>query len=239
MPDPSNNSFIPKRGPVPRGKHGPASRRVYLFTIVSYIVLFSTLLASGGIYFYTNHVTQQRDLKIIELNQAITSFSEANMREVLEFDERLRQASGRVNASVSVLSILRILEEATLDTVTFESLTLTREADDAYALAASVYTDTFDSTIFQRDTYSENQMISNVSVSGLSVNVSEEETPGVKGKTEITFDVNLKVPVQKILYTPSSEPVTIKPATLVEDSITAASSSSEEAVDEVSNEETI
>ncbi|MBP6881527.1 MAG: hypothetical protein KBC35_02795 [Candidatus Pacebacteria bacterium] len=241
MPDPSNNSFIPKRGPAPRGKHGPASRRVYLFTIVSYIVLFATLLATGGVFFYTSYITQERNLKVSELDKAINSFSEEGMREVLKFDARLQQASDRLNSSVSVLSIFKALEESTIDTVAIQNLEMKRQEDDEYLLTASIITDSFDSTIFQRDTYQGNQTISNVLISDVSADIAtDEDSESTETEPVVTFTATLNVPVGKILYDPAthsssdfSETTTIVTPTENE---TTASTTSAEVID---NEETI
>jgi hypothetical protein len=205
MPDPSNNSFIPKRGPTPRGKHGPASRRVYIFTIVSYIILFATILASGGVFFYTSYITQERNLKVSELNKAINSFSEAGMNEVLAFDARLQQASDRLNSSVSVLAMFKALEESTINTVEIQSLEMKRQADDEYILTASIQADSFDATIFQRDTYQDNQTISEVSFSEVNADLAQDEESGqVQEEPVITFAATLHVPVGKVLYDPTS-----------------------------------
>lgn len=248
MPDPSNNSFIPKRGPTTRSKHGSASRRVYVFTIVSYIILFATLLASGGVFFYSSYATQERNYKVAELDKAINSFSEAGMKEVLEFDARLQQAADRVNSSVSVLSIFKALEESTIDTVGIENLAVVRKADEEYALTASIRTDSFDSTIFQRDTYQGNQTISNVEISQVNADIArDEETATTQTKPVVTFTAILNIPVREILYDPAAytapsvmdEPV-VPPVESVE-TVPAGDATTTEPVDvlESDNEETI
>ncbi|NCT02173.1 hypothetical protein GW766_02900 [Candidatus Parcubacteria bacterium] len=200
MPDPSNNSFIPKRGPVTRSTRGTFSRRVYVFTLISYVFLFATLLAVGGMYFYTQHLKNQLDAEIVAFNKETNSFSKENMQKVLTFNSRLKQASSRLDKSISVTSIFKALEAATINTVEIEDLTLARVADEKYILTASINTDSFDSTIFQRGEYNRNQTIDQVTISGLQKTVvSEGNDPK---QSIVSFTAVLDIPVSSVPYRP-------------------------------------
>jgi hypothetical protein len=175
MPDLSNNnSFIPKRGPVDKKKNRVTSRPVYVFTLISYILMFATLIAVAGSYFYSKVVDQNLQQEIALLNAEISSFSESDMQKVLDFDSRLIQAADRLNNSVSVASVFDALEAATIDTVQISTLDLVREADDQFVLSAAIATDSFDSTIFQRGVYQRNQTISDIEITTLSNSLGQE-----------------------------------------------------------------
>lgn len=224
MPDPSNSSFIPKRGPAQR-KKGRTSKQLYVFTIISYVLLFSTLLASGGIYFYARYVEGQLATEVAALDAEIKSFSEDKMKEVLAFDLRLAQALGRINNSVSLGSIFKALEAATIDTVQISSLSMTRDADVQYTLEAEIKTDSFDSTLFQRQIYSDNETLSGVAFTDLNASRSttENESDGVTDSV-VTFSATLSVPIEQIPYEAVSDgrvPLTITPdpVPVVEDAV--------------------
>ncbi len=225
MPDPSQNSFIPKRGPATH-RRGSASRKVYLFTWASYVITFATLLSVGGVFFYGQYLEQQRDAEIAALDAAISKFSEATMQDVLQFNRRLQQATGRFDNHVSVPSVLEAIEDATVGTVKFNSLDIQREADASLIVHAEIVTDSFDSTIFQREIYSTGSTISGAGITGIDVSAVDGDVPAANSgegvailKPTVLFSAVLSVPVANVPYTiddadssvPVSSPVPVAP----------------------------
>ncbi len=245
MPDLSNNnSFIPKRGPVNKKKQGAASRPVYVFTIISYILMFSTLIATGGVYFYGKVVDKQLSNEVTALNTAISSFSESDMQRVLEFDLRLSQAENRLSHSVSVASVFDALESATIDTVQVASLDLKREKDEQFILAATIETDSFDSTIFQRGVYQRNQTISNVAITSLqngntSNLIDKKDNTFDNSIPEITFIAELNVPLTAVPYVANQAPILTSPIIITEPALDTATATEETADAETVNNENI
>ncbi len=244
MPDLSNNnSFIPKRGPVNKKKQGAASRPVYVFTIISYILMFSTLIATGGVYFYGKVVDKQLSNEVAALNTAISSFSESDMQRVLEFDLRLSQAEDRLSHSVSVASVFDALESATIDTVQVASLDLKREKDEQFILAATIETDSFDSTIFQRGVYQRNQTISNVAITSLqngnTSNLIDKNNTFDNSIPEITFIAELNVPLTAVPYVANQAPILTSPIIITEPALDIATTTEETADTETVNNENI
>jgi hypothetical protein len=206
MADLSSNSFIPKRGPAKRRSRN-ISRQVYVFTIISYVLMFATLLATAGVYAYSQHIDSRLTEEVTLLTQEKDTFSEADMHRVLEFDERLSQAADRFNHSVSLVTIFKALEAATANTVQIESLSLEREFDQQYLLTATLGTDTFDSTIFQRDEYWNNGLVSSVLFEEVSA-PSQLETSSNSNNNEenadsespVTFEAKIEIPIAAIPY---------------------------------------
>lgn len=245
MPGPSNSSFIPKRGPV-KQKRAQKSRQVYIFTIISYVLLFATLLATGGVFLYGNYIDRQLDNEIAALNREISSFSERDMQRVLEFDLKLSQAASRIENSVSLVSLLGALEAATIDTVQLERLSLERVNDTSYTLAAAVQTDSFDSTIFQRDVFQDREeFFTSVTVDAvetLTINESTSDAPTLRPL--VTFTAALEVPITAIPYVPSSARPTQSAPIVITDPATEAllesgSTSTEEVSDEDANSDAL
>lgn len=240
MADLSNNSFIPKRGPAKR-RRGGGTKRIYIFTLISYILMFATLLAAGAVYFYSGYLETQLDEEIAALNSDISDFSEADMERVQEFDHRLSQAANRLDNTISLISVFSALEAATVDSVGLSSLTLTREEDETLLLKAEIETDTFDSTIFQRGVYKRNETITEVTIgdvttSGIGETDSEEtatsETP------QVTFTAELKTPITAVLYEPRATEFT-PDLPSVEEPVESAAEEDEGSPVEVSNTEDI
>lgn len=211
MPDPSNSSFIPKRGPAARTKRKVASKQVYIFALISYVVMFATLLAAGGVFLYQKYLEKNLNTEITALNSEIASFSKERMNMVLEFNARLEQASDRVANSVSLGSIFSALEAATIESVVLNDLTMERVGDEKYLLSASVITDSFDSTIFQRGVVERNPVtISSITILDLQAAVGEvpenEAAPAQGGLNQVTFTAEFEVPVSSIPAVPAASP---------------------------------
>ncbi len=197
MPDLSNSSFIPKQGPTKK-RRGQATRQVYVFTIISYVMIFSTLLAVGGVYFYSEYIERQRDNEIAALDAAINSYSESDMQKVLEFDHRLNQASSRLSNSASIVSVLESLEDAVIETVQIESLEMTRQGDELFDLSAKIKTDSFDSTMFQRGVLQRGKpTIETVVLSDLHRQTVNNEESATK-ETTVSFLAKITVPLSVV-----------------------------------------
>lgn len=225
MPDFQNSSFIPKRGPVKR-RHG-GGRKVYVFTLISYATLFATLLAVAAVFFYGKYIEKQLSDAVTQLNTEIASFSEEDMLKVQDFDRRLQQGARRLDASVSVNSVLTALEEATVSSVQIDTLSIERQRDSQLLIAANVRTGSFDSTLFQRGIFQRNQTVGSVTIKELetqnlgggSIQRSDAEAEREGSIIPLVkFIAELEVPISEIPYVPatavpsrSATPVTAVP----------------------------
>ncbi len=221
MVDVPNNSFIPKRGPVKKARRA-VSRQVYVFTFVSYILIFASLVASLGVFIYRQVVDRQLDAEIAALNTEIASFSQADMERVTAFNTRIEQAKARLNATVSVASLLNIIEQSTISTVQFASFSLEREQDEQLVVTTQIETDSFDSVIFQREVMKQNPALSSIQVSDLVIKDATLQELLVPDATEIfsseslvSFSSILTVDTDTVAYNPALPAVSL-PTTLSE-----------------------
>lgn len=207
MPGSSDASFIPKRG-GPRRSKKVRSNRVYILTIVSYVLLFATLLAAGGTFLYHRYLDTQLENAVAALSQEIRSFQQADMEQVQAFDLRLRQANQRLNNSVSVVSIFEAIEAATINTVRLANLSLSREVDEQFVVEAEVVTDNFDSSLFQRGVYERNdEVVQSIRFESLQLNSVNSDPNQVFQTNEetVTFQATLEVPLGAIPFVPSRQ----------------------------------
>ena len=213
MTDLSNSSFIPKQGPVKKHRRS-ASRKVYFFSLVCYVAFFATLLGSAGVYLYGDLVDRQLKEEIVALNGEIGSFSEINMQRVQEFDVRLQQAYGRLNKSASIVSIFNSLEAATINTVSLNSLSIERSNDEVFSMAVNISTDSFDSTIFQREVYERSEAVESVLIQALQSSGLNGSTGDAEEGTEVSFVAEIQIPLDAVPYLPAevSEATTQPPA---------------------------
>ena len=206
-----NTSFIPKRGPVKRNRQ-TASRQVHLFSIFSYLLFSTTLVATVGVFFYSRYIDDIRAEEITSLNGAISSFDESKMTQLLEFSLRLKQADYRLQNSVSMVSIFDALEAATVQSVKLIDLTIERDLDNQFNLTANVEADSFDSTLFQRGVFERNKVIESVEISKLEIGAGED-APAASSSQEppsgVSFVAKLGIPVKSVPYNPSTAAIVI------------------------------
>jgi hypothetical protein len=193
-----NTSFIPKQGPARRTKQ-TATRQIHLLTIFSYIFFASTLLASLAIFLFNAHLEKQLRDEVKNLNEAIASFSDADMERVREFNTRLIQTKNRLDNTVALTSVLSSLEAATSRDVMFDSLSIMREGDQNIVMEAKMITESFDSALFQRGLLERDDVIESVTVEDVMIITEGDEESDTVVNSGVSFIANLVVPVSAAL----------------------------------------
>ncbi len=201
MPDlPSSSSFIPKRtaGTKVRQKR---TRNFFLLSIISYACLIAAPTASAAVFVYQIYTERQFDQVVTNLDDAISSFSEAEMARVLEFSARLEAAKQLVNNHVSLVKALESLEQSTVSEVGFTSLGFERNGDGSIRVAANILATNFDAALFQRGAYNDqNVPIANATLSDISFIPPTEAGAGERVDMTGVFDFT----VSDIQFTPVS-----------------------------------
>lgn len=214
-----------------------------MFTIVSYVVLFATLIAVGALFLYSRLTTTELATVIQEYNDKTAQFDVQAMDSVIETNERLRQTRELLQKTISVPITLAILEAATIDTVQFESLSMLREDDNSIQLEAEITTDSFDSVLFQRTVYEKAEAIAGITVSGVTIDLNaggDEE--GAPRETRVQFSALFSLPADRLSVRATSSTTSaqiptdlqsVVPTIVTESTSTATSS---EALSEVPDE---
>lgn len=198
MPESTSTSFIPKRNPVKKVRRS-ATRPVFVGTLLIRAFFFAVLIATLVVFVYDNRLTSQLDQEIINLDNAIASFSEKDMQQVLDTNARLRQATDRLQYSASIASIFEALEVATIQTVQIERLELKREDDTEIDIVAKMKTGTFDSIIFQRGVLERDDKLVVSNVEDLVINNAADNKEGLGDNiTSIGFRANLSISTESI-----------------------------------------
>lgn len=197
----NNSSFIPKRGPA-RRRSARSKGQVFIFSIITYSLLFASLLAAAGTFLYKNYLESQIAEEVTALNESMATFRVADLLEVREFEHTLKQATDRINNLASVVAVLDTVDKATVGPVQLESLTIERAADDRFMLSGSVLTTSLDAAMFQRKIYSLEQQFADVVTQ--DVTVSDDTVPNGATTEQITFEATLNVPLSEMLYDPQT-----------------------------------
>ncbi len=110
-------SFIPKKPMVQ--ERAVAPRSVGIFTIISIFILFTVLLASGGLYFYKTTLSKNIDKMETDLNLAQNRFEPSKIAELQELDRRLKASSEILSNHIAITPIFEALQAMTMKTVRY------------------------------------------------------------------------------------------------------------------------
>lgn len=121
-------SFIPKK---PMLKESTVSAQpVSIFLIISLFVLFTVLLATGGLYFYKGIVVKKIAGMETTLNLARNRFEPAKITELQTFDKRLRASTEILSKHMTVAPIFKSLEQLTMKSIRFTKFSYSLGADE-------------------------------------------------------------------------------------------------------------
>ena len=203
-PNSSQSSFIPKRGAT-RAKRKKPAKRIFVFSLVAYSLVFASLLASGASYLYKNYTTSLLQNEVGLLNSEISTFSVRDLSVVSEFDLTLQRATNRIDSTASVAAALEAIESATAQPVQITSLTVERSGDDHMLLVAQIAAQSFDSALFQRKLLNtDQQLFTEVLIEDVSI-VTAGDTEAQASDTPltnqpVTFTATFEMPIESLPY---------------------------------------
>ncbi len=198
MPGSSNTSFIPKHTPN-KAERKSSPRQLFLGTLLVRILFFAVLIAAAVTFVYERRLSSQLDEEMVKFTTAASTYDAdaEKLGVVVAMDNRLRQAREVFTENVSTIAIFEALEEATAESVQLTTLSLTREKEDEILLAATVKTDTFDSTLFQRSTFTSSDVLARTEIKDVTIEGASREGE-VVGETAITFKASMAISTEDI-----------------------------------------
>lgn len=200
-----NTSFIPKRGAVHRRKATP-KRQVFVFSLVTYSILFASLLAAGGVYAYNQYLDNQLVQQAAELNRVSASFSTQQLLQVQEFDQMLIQANQRITRNTDMGVLLDTLDMAIGAPTQLESLEV-ELSGEIITLSTEMVTESFDGALFQRNLFAAApNTFSAVNFDSVALEVSEEAENSTITTKQVTAEIELEIPVTSVVYRPNASP---------------------------------
>jgi hypothetical protein len=112
-------SFIPKKPMVT--ERVVSARSISFFTVISLFILFTVLLATGGLYFYKGIVTKNIVQMENDLNLAKNRFTPSKITELQVLDKRLNAASEILSHHIAITPIFQALSAITMKTVRYNN----------------------------------------------------------------------------------------------------------------------
>ncbi len=237
MSDLSSTSFIPKHTPN-KTERKSSPKQVYFGTLLVQILFFAVIIATIGVFIYERKLSADLAEEVDSFKSAATTYvaDTERLEQVLSMDKRLLQASDLLKSSVSVASLLKAIEVATIETVQLVSFELSREAVEEITLTAGVKTNNFDSTMFQRSIFEDNDILSNTDLEDVTIQTTIEKREGEQREGEqeevkledsyIEFNAIIKIDptdVPAVIVTESSFIPYEETNTVINDTVTDSS----------------
>ncbi|KKR70705.1 MAG: hypothetical protein UU13_C0002G0050 [Candidatus Nomurabacteria bacterium GW2011_GWB1_40_7] len=120
-------SFIPKK-PIVK-ERAISSRPVGFLLIISLLILFAVLLATGGLYFYKTVVTKNIAGLQDNLNKAKNRFEPDKIAELNILDKRLEASTEILSKHLTIVPVFDALEQLTMKTVRYTKFSYTLGTD--------------------------------------------------------------------------------------------------------------
>jgi hypothetical protein len=110
-------SFIPKKPIIEH--HESPTRSVSIFTVISIVILFTVLLATGGLYFYKEVLAKNIAQMANDLDLAKNRFEPSKITELQTLDRRLRNSSEILANHTAITPVFEVLSALTMKTVRY------------------------------------------------------------------------------------------------------------------------
>ncbi len=176
-------SFIPKKPMVK--EHAAPSRPIGLLTIISIFVLFTVLLASGGLYFYKGIIAKNLTKMENDLVLAKNRFEPSKITELQVLDRRLNAANQILSKHVVITPIFEALQAITMKTVRYTkfSYDFAGDKDSKVVVKISGVAKDYTSLALQSDLFTKNKNLIDPAFSN----------PSLDANGNVIFDLDFSV----------------------------------------------
>ena len=120
-------SFIPKQ-PIAKERTTQAES-IGLFAVVAIFVVFTILIATGGLYFYRGVLMTKMTTMENNLNLAKNRFEPSKIVQLQTLNKRLKEATEILSKHITIYPIFQALQNLTMKTVRFTRFNYSLEAD--------------------------------------------------------------------------------------------------------------
>jgi hypothetical protein len=120
-------SFIPKKSMIKENVN--SSQPVSALLIISLFILFTVLLATGGLYFYKGVVAKSITDMENTLNLAKNRFEPSKITELQVLDKRLRASTEILSNHITIIPIFDALQKLTMKSVRYTKFSYSVKTD--------------------------------------------------------------------------------------------------------------
>ncbi|NTV44552.1 MAG: hypothetical protein HGA67_02560 [Candidatus Yonathbacteria bacterium] len=191
MVNASQTSFIPKQSLSPeRRKRSSGS---WLLTSIAGVILITSLVGAGGVFFYervlTSRVNDMRD----RLERMRSAFEPELITELKRLDNRLTTLDNILNHHVALSEFFSILEESTLQSVRFSQFAYNVDDTKGTKIVLAGEAANYSSVALQSDIFGQSRYFHNPMFSDMTLD----------NKGNVTFNVAFYLDSSLVQYTPA------------------------------------
>ena len=160
-------SFIPKKPittSVDIGKTGSSPRKTgrTIFSFIATLIFIASLAAYGATFAWQFKLKNDIANQVASLQTAKREFDERFVQEAARLNTRINEGSKILENHVSPSSLYALLEEYTLQTVSFERFSFVDNQDGTVGISGSGDAARYESIVLQSDAFGKSGFLRNV-----------------------------------------------------------------------------
>ncbi len=185
------SSFIPRDTITTRAARvgGGGSGLLDILVLVGIVLLVASLALGIGTFLYMQFLKSSTSSKIEQINRAKAAFEPTLIAELTRLDDRMKAGEDLLHKHIAPSTILHVLEDLTLETVSFSSLEFEATGPDTIVVSLAGLARSVNSIALQADLFGKHSAIA----SPIFSNITREES-GVR------FDVTATINPASIRY---------------------------------------
>ena len=178
------SSFIPEDTVAPKRKHGVVmSSGGDLLLLLGTIALVASGALAGAAFLYHRYVENDISVKQQSIQRAQDAIEPALIQELSRLDARMQSADTLLDSHISTAAVFSILEEVTLQSISFTDFSLITDAPGSIKLTLRGMARSVNAIALQSDLFGKSGVITNAIFSDINRNA--------EGFTQFRVDATL------------------------------------------------
>jgi len=173
-----------------------------IFSVIATFIFLATLVLSGLVVVWKYKLEKDIVKQVEAMQEARKNFDEKFIQEASRLNSRIEQAGGMLNNHVSPSSLYGLLEEYTLQTVSFSQFSFRDNQDGTIAITGAGEARRYESIVLQSDAFGKSGYLRNVIFTNLRPN---------ENQTTISFSFEATLDPKLVLYRNSLGPANNQP----------------------------
>lgn len=149
------SSFIPTDATSLSNQRGSGSALYDVVLLISIVLLVASGALAVGVFLYSQYLTADVVSKKAQVDTAQKAFQPARMQEITRLDDRMRAADVVLGSHLALSAFFRLLEQATLESVSFKTLQLEASDPKAISIKMTGVAQSVNAVALQADTFTK------------------------------------------------------------------------------------
>lgn len=154
-------SFIPHDTSVARPSLRGGGGLGDLLLLVAIVIFVASAALAVGVFLYGQYLVTENTAKLAQLERAKEGFQPALIQQLTRLDDRMHAADRVLSAHIAPSIFFKALEEATLQTVSFQTLDFQAVENQNLTVKIVGVAESVNSIALQADLFSKNGVITN------------------------------------------------------------------------------